>query len=38
MPGDAIVEDPLRDAMRELKVKAPLGETQTHLASEYPCG
>jgi NitT/TauT family transport system substrate-binding protein len=38
MPADAIVEDPLRDAMRELKVKAPLGETQTHLASEYPCG
>ena len=38
MPADAIVEDPLRDAMRELKVKAPLGETQTHVASEYPCG
>jgi NitT/TauT family transport system substrate-binding protein len=38
MPADAIVDAPLREAMRELKVRAPLGQTQTHNADEYPCG
>jgi|HubBroStandDraft_6_1064221.scaffolds.fasta_scaffold372911_1 NitT/TauT family transport system substrate-binding protein len=38
MPDDAIVDGPLRQAMRELKVSAPLGETQIHDASQYPCG
>jgi NitT/TauT family transport system substrate-binding protein len=38
MPDDAIVDDPLREAVRALHVKPPLGETQTHDASEYPCG
>jgi NitT/TauT family transport system substrate-binding protein len=38
MPADAIVDGPLREAMRELKVRAPLGQTQTHNADEYPCG
>jgi NitT/TauT family transport system substrate-binding protein len=38
MPADAIVDDPLKQAMRELKVKAPLGEAATYPASAYPCG
>jgi hypothetical protein len=38
MPNDAILDDPLREAVRTLKVKAPLGETQTHTAADYPCG
>jgi NitT/TauT family transport system substrate-binding protein len=38
MPSDAIVDDPLQQAMRELKVTGSLGETQIHNASEYPCG
>jgi NitT/TauT family transport system substrate-binding protein len=38
MPDDAILDDPLREAVRALNVKAPLGETQTHPAAEYPCG
>ncbi len=38
MPADAIVDDPLREAERALNVKGPLGETQTHAATEYPCG
>jgi NitT/TauT family transport system substrate-binding protein len=38
MPADAIVDGPLREAMRELKVRAPLGQTQTHNVDEYPCG
>jgi NitT/TauT family transport system substrate-binding protein len=38
MPNDAILDDPLREAVRTLKVKAPLGETQTHTATDYPCG
>ena len=38
MPNDAIVDDPLREAIRALNVKVPLGEAQTHGAAEYPCG
>jgi hypothetical protein len=38
MPDDAILDDPLREAVRALNVKTPLGETQTHAAAEYPCG
>jgi NitT/TauT family transport system substrate-binding protein len=38
MPNDAILDDPLGEAVRALKVKAPLGETQTHTAADYPCG
>jgi NitT/TauT family transport system substrate-binding protein len=38
MPGDAIVEGPLKQAMRELRVNAPLGNTSVHSANEYPCG
>jgi NitT/TauT family transport system substrate-binding protein len=38
MPNDAILDDPLREAVRALNVKTPLGQTQTHSAAEYPCG
>jgi len=38
MPNDAILDGPLREAVRTLKVKAPLGETQEHTAADYPCG
>lgn len=37
MPGDAIVDGPLKQAMRELKVTAPLGNSSVHSANEYPC-
>ncbi len=38
MPADAIVDGPLKQAMRELKVNGPLGDTSVHSLSEYPCG
>jgi len=37
MPADAIVDGPLKQAMRELNVRGPLGDTSVHSASEYPC-
>lgn len=37
MPADAIVDGPLKEAMKEMGAKAPLGETQQHRLSEYPC-
>lgn len=37
MPADAIVDGPLKQAMREMNVKGPLGETSAHSLSEYPC-
>ena len=38
MPSDAIVDGPLKQAMRELKVTAPLGNSSVHALNEYPCG
>ncbi|MBD5655753.1 MAG: ABC transporter substrate-binding protein [Candidatus Eremiobacteraeota bacterium] len=38
MPADAIVDGPLKQAMREMKVNGPLGDASVHPASDYPCG
>lgn len=38
MPADAIIDDPLKQALRESKVKAPLGSAPTYPVSAYPCG
>jgi len=37
MPKDAILDGPLNQAMKEMAVRAPLGQTQQHRLSEYPC-
>jgi NitT/TauT family transport system substrate-binding protein len=38
MPSDAIVDGPLKQAMREMKANGPLGDTSVHPSSDYPCG